>query len=215
MLEKKITNNPFFSVIINCHNSEQYIEEALKSVFSQTIYDYELIVFNNASTDGTEEIIRSFGRGIRYYFSNVKLSLGAARNKAVMKSRGKYIAFLDSDDVWLPPKLEIQKAILTERRLVDEIGLCGSDGFRVSRDLSPLARYSLSRVQFRGSVLMSLLHDCFIPMSSAVVNRKICIALGGFDESFEIIEEWDLWIRIAQQFKVVYHPDCLVKIRQY
>ncbi|MDA7809130.1 glycosyltransferase [bacterium] len=211
--ENRKKNTPFFSVIINCHNSERYVGEALKSVLSQTIQDYELIVFDNASSDDTAKIVKSFGRDIRYYFSDVKLSLGAARNKAVMKARGKYIAFLDSDDVWLPTKLDTQKIILTERGLIDEIGLCGSDAFRVSRDLSPLARYSLSRVRYRGSVLISLLHDCFIPMSSAVVNRKICIAVGGFDESFEIIEEWDLWIRIAQHFEVIYYPDCLVKIR--
>ena len=107
MLEPGTLNTPFFSVIINCHNSELYLRDALESVLSQTFQDYELIVFDNASTDTTAIIAKSFGSGICYYFSEVKLSLGAARNKAIMKAKGEYIAFLDSDDWWTKDKLEI------------------------------------------------------------------------------------------------------------
>ena len=213
MLEPGTLNTPFFSVIINCHNSELYLRDALESVLSQTFQDYELIVFDNASTDTTAIIAKSFGSGICYYFSEVKLSLGAARNKAIMKAKGEYIAFLDSDDVWVSSKLESQNVAITQRGSMDGIGLCGSDALRVAADLSSLAKYSLGRIRVKGSVLISLMHDCFIPMSTTAVNRKICLALGGFDESFEIIEEWDLWIRIAQHFEVIYLPECLVKIR--
>ena len=213
MLKKEALNTPFFSVIINCHNSQSYLREALASVVSQTFQDYEIIIFDNASTDATGVISKTFGYDIHYYFSEVKLTLGAARNRASMKAKGKYIAFLDSDDVWLPSKLEAQHAAITERDSVDIVGLCGTDALRVAADMTPIAKYSLGRIRPKENVMTSLMYDCFIPMSSTAVNRRVCMDLGGFDESFEIIEEWDLWIRIARMFEVVYLPECYVQIR--
>jgi glycosyltransferase involved in cell wall biosynthesis len=213
MIKQEALNTPFFTVIINCHNSESYLRGALASVVSQTFLDYEVIIFDNASTDATAKISKDFGADIHYYFSEVKLTLGAARNRAIMKAEGKYIAFLDSDDVWIPSKLAAQHAGITERDSIDCVGLCGSDALRVAADLTPIARYSLGRIRPKKNVMTSLMYDCFIPMSSTAVNRRVCIDLGGFDESYEIVEEWDLWIRIARKFEVVYLPECLVQIR--
>ena len=204
---------PFFSVIINCHNSEQFIESAIDSVLGQSSQDYELIVFDNASTDDTAKIVKKFGRKVHYYSCKCKLSLGAARNQAIKKARGDFIAFLDSDDIWIPSKLEAQKALINERGSNTRVGLCASDAVRVSEDLTPLAKYSLGRIQYKGTVYAALLHDCFIPMSSAVVSRRACLAVGGFNEAYDIIEEWDLWLRIAENYEVLYHPQCLAKIR--
>ena len=205
-------SEPFFSVVINCHNSELYLEEAIESVINQSVQDFEIIIYDNASSDNTAHIASTYGDKICYHHSDVKLTLGAARNKAVEKAKGKYLAFLDSDDIWVPSKLEAQYDAVKSYP-VESVGLCGSDAMRVSSDLTPIARYSLGRLHRKNSMMISLMHDCFIPMSSTVVSREVCIGLGGFDESFEIIEEWDLWIRIACGFKVIYLDECLVNIR--
>ena len=207
-----MNRKPFFSIIINCHNAERYLREAVDSIINQSFKNFEIIIYDNNSSDNTRCIAASYGDNIIYQMSNVKLSLGAARNKAVDKAKGKYLAFLDSDDVWVPGKLKSQYDALTSFSET-KIGLCGSDAMRVSSDLTPIAKYSLGRFPRKSNMVDSLIHDCFIPMSSTVVNRAVCIELGGFDENFEIIEEWDLWIRIACDYDVIYLNDCLVNIR--
>ena len=213
MPKKETLNTPFFSIIINCHNSELYLKDALESALYQTFQDFELIVFDNASTDTTAMIAKSFGTDVNYYYSEVKYSLGAARNKAMMKAKGVYIAFLDSDDTWSLDKLEKQHAAITSNECSRVIGLCGSDAMRVSADLDPIARYSLGRRPSSGNVIGPLMHESFIPMSSAVVDREICLNVGGFSEDFNIIEDYELWVRIARSFDVVYLTDCLANIR--
>ncbi len=213
MLKQETLNTPFFSIIVNCHNSELYLREALNAALCQTFQDYELIVFDNASTDTTAIIAKSFGPDVCYYFSEVKLSLGAARNKAIMKAKGEYVAFLDSDDTWSLDKLAKQHAAISSNTCARGIGLCGSDAMRVSADLNPIAKYSMGRIVSSGNVIGPLLHECFIPMSSAVVNREICLNIGGFNEDYNIIEDYELWVRIARSFDVVYLADCLANIR--
>jgi glycosyltransferase involved in cell wall biosynthesis len=205
-------STPFFSVIINCHNSELYLQEAIESVINQSFKNFEIIIYDNASFDNTSHLASNYGDKVRYYLSDVKLTLGAARNKAVEKATGKYLAFLDSDDIWVPSKLETQFNAM-KNCPVEGVGLCGSDAMRVSSDLTPITKYSLGRLRRKHSMMVSLMHDCFIPMSSTIVSREVCMGLGGFDESFEIIEEWDLWIRIASGFEVIYIDECLVNIR--
>jgi len=204
---------PFFSVIINCHNSDSYLAEALDSVINQSFQNFEIIVYDNFSTDDTAQISLAYSDKICYYYCDVKCTLGAARNKALEKAKGMYLAFLDSDDIWVSSKLEEQYAALKSNNSKRPVGLCGSDAMRVSADLSPIAKYSLGRSHLKGDTMNSLMHDCFVPMSSSVVNREICINLGGFNETYNIIEEYDLWIRIARHFEVVYLDKCLVSIR--
>jgi glycosyltransferase involved in cell wall biosynthesis len=204
---------PFFSVIMNCHNSELYIDEALKSATQQSFQDFEIIVFDNASTDSTAQIVSTYADSVTYYYNSEKCALGAARNKAIAKAKGKYLAFLDSDDIWSLTKLEVQHAALISNNYFRQVGLCGSDAMRVSSDLNPIARFSLGRIVSSGNVIGALLHECFISMSSAVVDRKICLSLGGFNENYDIVEDYDLWLRIARTCDVIYQEDCLVSIR--
>ena len=204
---------PYFSVIVNCHNSDSYLTEALNSVINQSFQDFEIIVYDNASTDDTALISSAYGDKIYYYYSDIKCTLGAARNKAVENAKGKYLASLDSDDIWVSSKLEVQYAALKSNNSKRQVGLCGSDAMRMSANCTPIAKYSLGRAHRKGNAMISLMHDCFVPMSSTVVDREVCITLGGFDETYNIIEEYDLWIRIARRFEVIYLDECLVSIR--
>lgn len=200
----------FFSVIINCHNSEEFLSEAINSVISQSFNDYEIIIYDNASTDRTREIASEYSKHVKYFYSKTKLTLGAARNKAISFAAGKYLAFLDSDDVWLSNKLEVQHKVLVSN---SKIALCGSDAFRVDESLRPITKFSTGRFSKNPDSLSHLLADCYIPMSSVVIDRDICLSLNGFNESYEIVEEWDLWIRATTGNKLFYIRECLVNIR--
>ena len=96
------------TVIMNCWNGEKFLREAMDSVVAQTYLNWEIVFWDNASMDNSQEIALSYGNKVRYFRSERKLSLGEARNQAFSKARGEFIAILDVDDVWLPEKLERQ-----------------------------------------------------------------------------------------------------------
>ena len=101
--------NPLVSVIINCFNGEEFLREAIDSVLAQTYTHWEIIFWDNQSTDATAEIVKSYTDSrIRYYYAPNHTPLGEARNLAVEKTKGEYINFLDADDIWMPNKLEEQ-----------------------------------------------------------------------------------------------------------
>ena len=99
---------PIVSVVMNCLNCEDYVGEAIESVYAQTFMDWEIIFWDNNSIDKSAKIAKSFDSRLKYYKSNSTDLLGQARNKALNCCTGKYIAFLDCDDLWLPKKLEKQ-----------------------------------------------------------------------------------------------------------
>ena len=113
MLEK----NAVVSVIMNCHNGEEFLRDSVKSIISQTFTDWELIFFDNASSDQSLEIIKSFSdQRIKVFKSQNFLNLYHARNEALKKIRGKYICFLDTDDLWKNDKLEQQVEFLEKNK---------------------------------------------------------------------------------------------------
>ncbi len=104
-----MTKKPEISIIMNCHNGERFLEEALKSVLSQSFKNWELIFWNNRSTDKSEKIFKSFkDKRFKYFYTHKKVSLYHSRNAACKKANGKFIAFLDVDDLWFPNKLKLQ-----------------------------------------------------------------------------------------------------------
>ena len=110
---------PIVSIIMNCHNGQKYIKESLNSIKKQTFKNWETIFFDNQSNDNSLEIAKSFKKDkrIKIFKSIKKLSLYEARNEAIKKTRGIYIAFLDADDLWLPKKLEIQLDYIKKKNL--------------------------------------------------------------------------------------------------
>src|SRR5437016_12782778 len=102
---------PKVSVIVNCHNGAQYLREAVDSVYRQQFQDWEIVFWDNASTDGSETVVRVYDHRLRRFRGSEFLPLGAARNAALAVARGDFIAFLDADDVWLPDKLTRQLAL--------------------------------------------------------------------------------------------------------
>ena len=106
------------SVIINCFNGEKYLREAIDSVYAQTYEDWEIIFWDNHSSDCSAEIAKSYDHKLKYFLAKEHTSLGEARNLALQEANGDYVAFLDSDDKYLPDKIKVQLAAMQESGLI-------------------------------------------------------------------------------------------------
>ena len=108
-MSKQFNNQPLVSVVMNCYNGEAYLYESIKSILSQTYENWELIFWDNQSTDSSAEIFKSYrDKRFRYFYANGHTPLYKARNLAIEKSKGDFIAFLDTDDLWSKEKLKLQ-----------------------------------------------------------------------------------------------------------
>jgi glycosyltransferase involved in cell wall biosynthesis len=203
---------PRLSVNLCCYNSEPFLRETLDSVFAQTFQDYELVVVNDGSRDGTEGIVREYaaaGRPIRYH-AQANAGLGAARNRALGLSSGEIIAIIDHDDVWEPEKMARQMALF-ERA---EVGFVGSDALYIDREGRPLYRAAEVSALRRGAILRELFLYNFIPCASVVMRRSAIAAAGGFFRpDFRIAEEYELFLRLAEASEFDFVADPLVRIR--
>jgi glycosyltransferase involved in cell wall biosynthesis len=205
---------PAVSVCLCCYNSELYLEETIQSVLAQTYKDWELVIVNDGSTDNTEKIIQKFinqGHPIKYRYQ-ANTGLGIARNVTLSMASGEWIAFIDHDDVWLPEKLEMQMALFDTQ---PELGLVYSDSYIIKTDGERLVTTFLDNygkyAPARGHILDELLiESCFIPLLSVVVRQRVLADVGGFNPDYNIVEDYDLWLRIAAKypFDFVPQPTC-------
>jgi glycosyltransferase involved in cell wall biosynthesis len=202
--------NPKVSVIIPVYNSERFIKETIESVLNQTCQDFEIIIIDDGSIDKSAEIIKSFtDRRILYIYQKNE-GVSAARNKGISASKGEYIAFLDHDDLWLPKKLEEQISVL---RADSEIGLVYSDCYYVNIEKEMMKRFFEQSKPYRGAVFPEFFMSNFIPCLTAVVRKDVFKKVGLFNPGFSISEDYDLFLRIAELFKVEYIDMPLAKYR--
>jgi glycosyltransferase involved in cell wall biosynthesis len=195
-----IERNPAVSVVIPTYNRAGSVGRAIKSVLEQTFQDFEVLIVDDCSTDNTEEVVRGFNDArISYLLRDINGGAAAGRNTGIQAARGEHIAFLDSDDEWLPEKLEKQLAksnsvgrgtalIYTHVLLRD---------FKTGEVLKPI------NPSHEGDVHDLLLRKDFIGTCSSVMIRTDVIkCLGGFDDGLTSREDWDLWMRIAREHLV-------------
>jgi glycosyltransferase involved in cell wall biosynthesis len=186
---------PRVSVIIPAFNAEAFLARALHSVEAQTYGDYEVVLIDDGSTDGTAEIARSF-KSVRYFHQSNQHQ-AVARNRGLKEAEGELIAFLDADDEWLPEKLERQLALMegNESRISYTDTYYAKDGKRV--------RYSKLAPPYEGQILKPLVEEwlefCFITMNTVVADKRLLEEVGGFDEAapFSSFEDYGLWLRVA------------------
>jgi len=204
---------PKVSVIIPTYQSAGFVKEAIESVLAQTFKDFEIIVVDGGSTDETISILSSFGKRIHVLTQNGK-GVSNARNVGVSAALGQFIAFLDSDDFWLPHKLEFQVKLLESKP--SEVGLIYSDAcFFGEENIRELKNESASTLwrSHKGKVTRDLILGNFI-LTSTVMIRKSCFEKTGlFDESFELCEDIDMWVRISAIYEIEYCPLILAKLR--
>jgi len=206
------------SVIIPAYNVEKSISEAMDSVLNQTYEDLEVIVVDDGSTDGTKDMLKKYIGSPRHqvtkspvdvrYFYQQNKGPAAARNRGIKEAKGDYIAFLDSDDIWLPEKIEKQMQKIKEE---PQYYLVHTARLRMEPDGSIK---SSKRKVHEGSVLDELLKENFICCSSVLARRLCFDTVGLFDESrSNKSEDYDMWLRIAQGHKIGFVNEELVKYR--
>ena len=206
------SKTPFFSVIIPAYNCERFLSEAIESVLSQTFGDFEIVVCDNASTDGTGEVIRSYEGAVRYVRREQNSGPAGGRNAAIAVARGRYLAFLDADDLWTHDKLErcyevirCDKAefVFSSRVNIDAEGRMGS------QSISPRGN---KRVIQPKDPLLLLMN--FIPCSSVVLRGEL-VKERPFNEDITLwtLEDHLLWMEINQKTLLHYIPLPLLKYR--
>lgn len=186
------------SVIIPAHNRVDLVGRALASVYAQSLSAQEVIVVDDGSSDGTGDYVRAHfpqTRCIRQ--SNQGVS--TARNRGIAAARGEWLAFLDSDDEWLPQKLEIQRHTLQAN---PEYRICHSDEIWIRRGkrVNPMRKHAKSG----GNIFQRCLPLCVISPSSVIVHRSVIETVGMFDEALPICEDYDLWLRVCAVYAVLY-----------
>lgn len=195
-------SQPLVSVIMNCYNGEKYLRQAIESVFAQTYPNWEIIFWDNRSTDKSAEIVRSFGNPrLKYFYAPKHTMLYEARNCAIERASGDFIAFLDVDDWWLPTKLEQQIPLFSD----PQVGLaCGI--YWIETERKNRRRKSHKRPVPTGWVLNDLLKSYFVGMPTLVVRRSALASLDhACDPRYHMIGDFDLVVRLSIKWKL----DCV------
>src|SRR6266404_409937 len=198
------------SVIIPTYNSARFLIDAIDSVLAQTFKDFEVIVIDDGSTDETESLMQKYGSGVRYIRQENR-GVALTRNHGIDESRGKYVAFLDADDVWLPHKLDRQVSALYSR---SDFRACYS-AFSVAGD--NLRSIAVNRSDRRGSALEDLLlrGNVVATPSTVLCERSLLEVAGGFDPAMSQCADWDMWVRLAAFTEFLYLDEALVTYRQH
>lgn len=192
---------PKVSVIIPTHNRANVIQRALHSVLHQTYENLEVIVVDDASTDNTAEIIHAIDdKRIIFLRQEVRHGAAVARNIGIHQATGEFIAFQDSDDEWLNEKLEKQMTVMLKAS--DRVGVVYS-GFLRFEDNA--AKYFPSKQiePKSGSILEPLLSGNFVTTQAVVIRKKCLLASGLFDERLPRLQDWELFLRLAELYEFV------------
>lgn len=195
--------NPLVSVIIPTYNRLNFLKEAIHSVLNQTYSKFELIVMDDGSTDNTQEYLCS--NNINTIRLNHSGKPGYVRNQGAKKARGKYIAFLDSDDLWKQDKIQKQIDYFNKNR---KIVICHTK--EIWDRKGKIISQSKQQHKTSGNIFESALKKCIIGPSTVMIEKKTFIDIGMFRESLEIAEDYELWIRITSRYHVGYLDEPLV-----
>ncbi len=190
------SKTPLVSVIIPTYNRGWTIKEAIDSVLEQDFSDYELIIVDDGSTDNTADILQSYGNTITVIHQSNK-GVSAARNRGIGASAGRLIAFLDSDDIWLPQKLSRQVEFFNNHpdALINQTE---EQWIRNGVRVNPKKRHH----KFSGMIFERSLELCLVSPSAVMLRRQLFETVGLFDESLPACEDYDLWLRISCRYPV-------------
>jgi glycosyltransferase involved in cell wall biosynthesis len=214
-----LADRPLLTVLAVCYNHAQYLNECLDSIHAQTCQDFELIITDDGSTDGSADLIREWiaqhGRDCRFIAHARNVGLCRTLNEALAAVRGKYLARISTDDVWLPRKLERQLAVMES--LPERVAVLYGDTHQMRANGEPLPQRYLTDCGIRGpgpsgDVFVQLL-DRFFVLGVTTLLRTDCVrAVGGYDEGL-VYEDWDLWLRLAERYDFFFHDEIHAKYR--
>jgi glycosyltransferase involved in cell wall biosynthesis len=190
---------PKVSIIIPTYNRLSMLKEAVNSVLAQDFEDFELIVVDDGSTDGTAgEMIKSGGR-VKLLQHKENRGVSTARNYGMTHAKGKYIGFLDSDDLWVKGKLRIQVDFLDEN---PHYPLCYTDEIwiRKGKRVNPMLKHT----KYSGWIFEKCLPLCIISPSSVMMRKTLISRVGLFDEALPVCEDYDFWLRVSARFPIFF-----------
>ncbi len=190
---------PLVSIIMNIRNGSAYLRESLDCVMAQTFAAWELIAWDDCSTDNSARIVAEYkDPRVRYFLSPEETPLGKARTNAIRQATGEWLAFLDQDDLWTSTKLEKQMALADEHTgiIYGRTVLFWRNGrkreYDQAHEFTPLPEGDIFSELFRSG--------CFIAMSSAVLRRAAVEEAGGIPDSVEIAPDYHLYVAVARQY---------------
>ena len=201
-------NKPLVSVIMNCYNSDTYLGEAINSVISQTYKNWEIIFWDNQSTDKSAEIVKSYDdERIKYFYAPSFTSLYEARNYAIEKANGEYIAFLDCDDKWYNNKLKEQLKVLEN----SEYNLCYSNFYNLYENK---LKKAFSSLQPSGNIFKYQIANYSIGILTVMLRKSAWDNMKEkFDKNFTYPGDLDFFIRFLHKNQAIYRDECLCEYR--
>jgi len=200
-------------VVIPTYNRAELVERAIRSVLSQTYPDVEVIVVDDASTDDTRDRIKTLqniDHRVRYFRQDCNRGAQAARNTGMRSAKGKYIAFLDSDDEWLPQKLYLQMELFSQGDGSLGVVYCGLQEVSIDGKMG-----TQFLPKFRGYIYPHALSDWVAGTDTLIVRREILEKIHGLHEDIRAYHEWDLCIRLARECEFDFVPECLTLYHQH
>lgn len=198
------------SVIMPVYNGEQYIEAAIQSVLAQSYSGFEFIIIDDGSIDNTATLVKKYlsDKRIRYYYQS-NAGISEARNKGLELSLCEYVAFIDCDDVWMPQKLELQLEALIN---APDIALIYNNVTYIDEEDRIIGhqKYSVQENFYKEMLLQNYVDNGSVPLI-----KKECFDKVGYFNPNISGEDWDMWIRIAKEYKLLGINEYLVKYRIY
>ncbi len=191
-------NPPLISIVMNCFNGEEYLQEAIDSIYRQTYKNWEIIFWDNASSDYSGEIAKSFDKRLKYYRSEVNTKLYNARNLALEKCRGSFIAFLDCDDIWIDEKLENQMELALKGEGNDFV----YGGYQAINSDGAIIESSTSIKYLTGNVTNGLFGINPISIGCVLIKKSL-LEKYEFDPYYELLGDYDLWLRLSIDYPIV------------
>ena len=190
---------PLVSVIINCHNGEKYLKDTILSVIKQTYKNWEIIFWNNKSSDKSEKIVKSFrDKRIKYFKSNKFQKLYRTRNLAIKKSKGKYICFLDTDDLWNKNKLAVQINLISKKKCKIVY-----TNFFIKNENTGKSYLSYKRSLPEGNITQELLDNYCVGILTIMIDRNI-FKSNKFNDRYNVIGDFDLFEYLLLFFDYLY-----------
>lgn len=192
------------SVIIPTYNRKKTLARAIQSVINQSFSPFEILIIDDGSNDGTEEWVKENFQNIKYIYQN-NHGVSSARNVGIENAYGDWVAFLDSDDEWIPNKLYEQvKSIESNPKMkffhTNEIWI--RNGVRVNQ--------MKKHKKYGGYIFEKCLDICRVSPSSVLIQKEVFDNIGVFDESLRVCEDYDLWLRITSKYPVVFLDEPLI-----
>jgi len=199
---------PIISICIPTYNRKDYLKETLDSISAQSYKDYEIVIVDDGSTDGTTEMIRQIDLPVRYYWQE-NAGDAAARNKLIELAQGKYITFIDSDDLLMPDALERMMEVITCQK--EDVVVYGPY-LRIDENGNICGR--CRRRLHSGYVTKYLFQDIFIHSCGSMFPRRI-LQHEAFDTSLKVCSDYDLWLRLSLKYRFIALPEPTFKRRRH